>query len=130
MEDLIAQDNAEYEEGESVTKTIPILIKIIENVHAKNLAYQLVLPHIENRLCNKTLLRSLRSSMMTVILVESCGREKTQTRVSHQSSTHKTCGICARLANKKGREICVSCSRTLCAEHRKPLCSHCADLGI
>lgn len=102
MEDLIAQDNAEYEEGESVTKTIPILIKIIENVHAKNLAYQLVLPHIENRLCNKTLLRSLRSSMMTVILVESCGREKTQTRVSHQSSTHKTCGICARLANKKG----------------------------
>lgn len=90
----------------------------------RNLALQLVTPHLKKRLGVPNLSKYLRSMILDILGQEDqpvLGNQETQ------PPRHKRCQVCPRSANRKGRDMCVRCKACLCAEHRRPICPACTE---
>lgn len=95
--------------------------KTTRTTFIKNLARQLVEPHLNRRLANSKLPRELRMSIARIL-------DKpipTEENLQQNDGKRRRCQICPRSYDKKTKDICTTCSKPMCDTCRVHVCKDC-----
>lgn len=89
-------------------------------IFLKDLAKELVIPHMQRRSTNPNLRRSVRECMSRFIDI--CGPP-----AAHTSATikRKRCSVCPSSIDRKSTMICITCKNNICNEHSVRMCTKC-----
>ncbi|XP_046628277.1 uncharacterized protein LOC124309075 [Neodiprion virginianus] len=90
----------------------------------RRLALHLATPHLRARLENLSVRRNIRSGIAGILNIQklSVGEERPY------FSIRVRCGLCQRGSDRKSREKCPSCLRSMCNRHRAYICVECAPI--
>ncbi|XP_013198532.2 piggyBac transposable element-derived protein 4 [Amyelois transitella] len=88
--------------------------------YLKNLAFDLIKPHLEERFMYRTLPKSLQISIGDIL-------GKQRPIVTETSSAPKSgrCYFCPRSKDRKSRVQCTKCKLFICNDHQSKICQNC-----
>ncbi|KAG8334202.1 hypothetical protein J6590_108635 [Homalodisca vitripennis] len=98
--------------------------KMKRRVFLKELALALVKPFLEERLEVTTLRRSLRISIREILGLPISQPQRLEVGQSRQQ---RRCAFCPRNRDRKTKNTCTSCNRSMCDEHRVLQCYECME---
>lgn len=99
----------------------------------KQLAYDLIVPHLKRRLANPSLQRGLKESIRSV-LGENVEEPREQAEAadldeagpSDRLEKRKTCSKCPSVKKRKTAYKCIVCNQPICLECSRKVCVRCA----
>lgn len=90
----------------------------------QELALSMVKPFLQSRLEVATLRRSIRIMICDILGVPN---QQDQRPAVGQPRQQRRCSFCPRNRDRKTKNVCTSCHRSMCDEHRATLCNECID---
>ncbi|CAH0730259.1 unnamed protein product, partial [Brenthis ino] len=93
--------------------------------YLKNLAFDLIKPHLEERFMYRTLPTSLQLSIGDIL-------GKQRPIATETSSTPKSgrCYFCLRSKDRKSRVQCTKCKLFICNDHQSKICQNCLTIKV
>lgn len=85
----------------------------------KDLAKELVMPHMQRRSTNPNLRQSVRECMKSFIDIS------VPQTVQISATKRKRCSVCPSNIDRKSTMICISCKNNVCNEHSIRMCTTC-----